>query len=443
MTPDFFINIVQWEKPIHGSPEVAATAAEISIVCGPWIATLAYDEMARSPREKVFLSGYPLALWLAGSWWRLQWETTPIGSGQGEISWRMAHEMPAAGFGFLWPSISFVSDGEHVEVRCIPSKAGSKEPLRYLSDFREFISLESFKDGVLIFIKAVVDRLESEGETKSDLKNLWQGILEEREDPYLSFRRQLEARLGYDVEEAPESLLNNLDNLILDAGNGAIAEIASGVADADPVSTFAAVQELAKTQGVQGKIEVSKEVQQKSKTIRGRKSTPWERGRQLAHVARNTWDLNGDKVTDKHLLDILQFSGKIFEKFTPLNQKRLPLGLSIKKEDSEKLNFLFRARTNFSRRFEAARFLGDWLMENGVDKWFPTTDGKTARQKVQRAFAAEFLCPIESLTEFLQEDFSEDRIEEATGYFAVSTRTILSHLVNHHRIPRDFISWDG
>ena len=442
MTPDFSIDIVRWENPIHGSPEVAATAAEISVMCGHRNATMAYDKWARSTREEVFLSAYPLALWLAESWWRLQWEPAPIPPLHRTTSWRMAHEMPAAGHGFLWPSLTFFSDGDFVEIICSPSEIDSQEPLRYLSNFNVSVPLDTFEGVLSNFIDTVLARLYSMRESNSDLKNLWQWVLEERADTYLSFRRQLEARLGYDMEEAPEGLLNDIHKMAANAGNGAIAEIASGVADGDPVSTFATVQELAKTQGVQGKIEVPKNVQQKLKKIRRGKNVPWERGRQLANMARRNWNLNGDIVADKHLLEILQISETTFGKFSPPNQQRLPLGLSIKKEGSEQLNFLFRARQNSSRRFEAARFLADWLMESEHDLWFPATDAKTARQKVQRAFAAEFLCPIESLTEFLNTDFSEDKIEDAAAHFAVSSWTILSHLVNHGKLSRDFITWD-
>ncbi|MEE8435896.1 MAG: hypothetical protein V3S64_14020, partial [bacterium] len=208
------------------------------------------------------------------------------------------------------------------------------------------------------------------------------------------------------------------------------------------VSTFAAVKNLAKSKGVQGKIEVSKDMLVTSRKIRNRKNAPWERGRQLAVIARRSWDLNGNKVTDKHLLDILNISGKSFEKIIQPQNTGLPLGLSIKKEGSEQLKFLFRARNRPSGRFEAARFLADWLMESKNDHWFPATVAKTARQKVQRAFAAEFLCPIESLTEFLNTDFSEDKIEDAAAHFEVSSRTILSHLVNHGKLSREFITWD-
>jgi Zn-dependent peptidase ImmA (M78 family) len=71
------------------------------------------------------------------------------------------------------------------------------------------------------------------------------------------------------------------------------------------------------------------------------------------------------------------------------------------------------------------------LIASVTDQWLPTTDAKTVRQKIQRAFAAEFLCPIASLKYWLQGDYSLESIEDAGAYFDVSPLAIRSHLANH------------
>ena len=50
---------------------------------------------------------------------------------------------------------------------------------------------------------------------------------------------------------------------------------------------------------------------------------------------------------------------------------------------------------------------------------------------MQRAFAAEFLCPINALQAFLDDDLSEERIEEAADYFGVSALTAKNQLASH------------
>jgi Zn-dependent peptidase ImmA (M78 family) len=71
------------------------------------------------------------------------------------------------------------------------------------------------------------------------------------------------------------------------------------------------------------------------------------------------------------------------------------------------------------------------------EKWLPVTDIATARQKMQRAFAAEFLCPIDTLLEHLGGDYSQDRMEEVAAHFEVSGLAVHTHLVNNGILSRD------
>ena len=88
-----------------------------------------------------------------------------------------------------------------------------------------------------------------------------------------------------------------------------------------------------------------------------------------------------------------------------------------------------------------ARFLGDYVSREAKDgQWLVSTDLGTARQKFQRAFAAEFLCPISALVEFLGEDYSETAIEDAAEHFQVGQRTVESLLVNNGLA---IFSWAG
>ena len=128
----------EWLSADHGPPEVRGTSAQLSIMIGDGVATRAEDDWSGSVHPWVRLSAYPLALWFAGSWWRLLSEPAPESTHRG-LSWRMAHEAAAAGGGFLWPSLAFEPDGENVEIICRASSAASTEPVRYLSTFRKLV----------------------------------------------------------------------------------------------------------------------------------------------------------------------------------------------------------------------------------------------------------------------------------------------------------------
>ena len=63
------------------------------------------------------------------------------------------------------------------------------------------------------------------------------------------------------------------------------------------------------------------------------------------------------------------------------------------------------------------------------------SDLATATQKRQRAFAAELLCPIDALVEFLDGDYSESAQEDAADHFEVSETTIAALLANNACLP--------
>ena len=97
---------------------------------------------------------------------------------------------------------------------------------------------------------------------------------------------------------------------------------------------------------------------------------------------------------------------------------------------------VLRSTRKTGRRFEVARLLADSLVVPTDDRLRPATGAYTYRQKMQRAFAAELLCPVQSLVGFLEEDFSEDAREEAAERFGVSPLAVTWVLVNHDYLDR-------
>lgn len=73
-----------------------------------------------------------------------------------------------------------------------------------------------------------------------------------------------------------------------------------------------------------------------------------------------------------------------------------------------------------------------------TDPLGPLSTAKSARQKFQRAFAQEFLCPCTDLQAYIGTDKpGDDDIHAAARRFHVSERLIQTTLVNHHVIDRD------
>ena len=216
---------VTWLPPIHGPAEIGQTSAALQIMVGGKNATRVEDEWSKSVQSNVRVSAYPLALWIASSWWRLRWEPLPFRTEVADVSWRLAHEMPAAGFGFLWPLLRFDSDGSSIGVDC-RSNSTSQEPVRYLTSFHEIIPAATFENTLEDFVALVIARLSMLDVTGTALQQLWSELREERSDPGLTWVRKMEALLGYDPDEAPEQILTRLERLSAISGVAAGDEIA-------------------------------------------------------------------------------------------------------------------------------------------------------------------------------------------------------------------------
>jgi len=421
---------VSWLPPGYGSPEIAQTAAALEIVVGGRTATLVEDEWSRSVQNNIRVSAYPLALWIASSWWRLRWEPRPFRSRTPQLSWRLAHEMPASGFGFLWPIVHFDSDGASIGVHSY-SNLDSREPVRFLANFHEVVRASTFEQTAEDFVNTVLARLAACGVTGTPLEQLWHEVAQERRDPQSARFRKLEALLGCDPDTANEDTLQSLGKLAETAGAAAVDEIAPVCAD-NPEATLGALSAIEHKPGAEGRPTLQLSIPQTPH------NKPWELGWELADQVRQQMGLNGGPVCTADLAGLLGLS-TTFPKPSASSSKA-PLSLAIRDASSGTLRFHFRRRYSPGLRFEAGRFLCEHLLSPTEDSWLPVTDIRTNRQKTQRAFAAELLCPIEPLRECLKFDFSEEAIEQAAEHFEVSPRVVLSTLVNHGDISPDRIA---
>jgi Zn-dependent peptidase ImmA (M78 family) len=85
--------------------------------------------------------------------------------------------------------------------------------------------------------------------------------------------------------------------------------------------------------------------------------------------------------------------------------------------------------------------LADKLIANNDNQLLPVTKSATARQKIQRAFAGELLCPSDELLAFLDEDYDNDTIAEAADYFDVQESVPRTHLVNREILSPEALAY--
>lgn len=414
----------EWLPSEDGSAAERATLAELVINVGGDCATQVEDISAKSVRSSARLSALRLAEWFAHNWWRLLWEPE-----SDSYSWRASHKVGNAGNGYVWPDLSFSSDWQSVEVVSRPTSRLVAEPIRYLNPFTTSISVEDFERGIEDFTEGVIARLANVSGEQSDLSSLWYEVTGERQDPDASQWRRLEACMGYDPDEAPEGLIDSLLSQMGSYGASAVQEMASA-SKSQTVSHIKGLYDAASgSDGVSIQIPDYDSIRHRLQVETHPSDIPWQRAERAAQIARESWNLSvpisTDRLSDLFCVTENQFSGGVAN-----NPKSLTAGFRDHGSPDG-----FRASWNSgyptSRRFALARLVADNFIAPENESLLPATRSITSRQKFQRAFAQEFLCPFSVLMEKLgNQPPDADNVHAVADYFDVSPLMVQTTLVN-------------
>lgn len=423
---------------LPGAPDAALDGiarAELSVIVNGTCVTEVESRLDNDARSAVRLSALQMANWFAGNWWRLCWEPEQHSP---SLDWKMSHHLASAGDGYLWPDLIFSSDGETMLVRSIPSPNSSKEPIRYLRDYSGVIEIASFEHTVDNFVAATIDRLQDEvpgktGLSDIDLPELWKIIADERNDPAMYELRQLEARLGYDPGEAPEQILAGLYELRLNYGAAAVQEMAAASKDL-ALSHLEELREGIQKYATPIRIADCDLIRQEHIQMLDQSSVPWQRGMQAAQIARKKWGFQHGPVTTTDMSNIFGIN------ITDYQSVQLPVSAGLRHRSAGSMYISLNQPRLTGRRFALARLAADHFAAPEEDKLLPLTSARTSRQKFQRAFAQEFLCPIDELIDFLGVAAPDnDDIDDAAAHFGVSPLTIRTTLVNKGVMERELL----
>lgn len=412
--------------------------AQIVISAEDQVATELEDLFARTIRRGPRASAYCLAQWFAENWWRLRWEPESKST-----SWRLSHVVAAAGGGFAWPDLRFVSDGVHVLVEARKTLERNSAPVRYIGDIDIQITAASFEAGIDEFVDRVLARLSSTAASETELAALWKQLQIERRDPVQARLRQLEALLGFDPDEAPEGLIASLEAAIPDAGLEAVDEIAAA-AKGKASEALRDILKRTRESDIEICVQSASTIQDAISGLYTFDELPWQRAARVAKLVRDVWGVGTGPIKNKTLSDLLHVPRKLLD-FTPSNGLAMGAGLRSDRV-ADALNIVLRSRVPTGRRFDIMRLVGDYIVAGDRDRLLPATAAKTDRQKFQRAFAQEFLLPFDELSDVFgsatpsDADILDDDIEDVATHYEVSPLMVRTVLVNRGLLPRESLA---
>lgn len=425
-------------------PEEAATRGSLTIETPSHILTSGFDKRTKKRRDGPLVSAYPVAEWFAWNWWRLISEISERpANGSAARRWDFSHGLSNIGSGYDWPNISIYSDGCKSYLHSTRSMPGTVKSFEYYVSYRVDVSTKTLESALSKFIEATIKRLEDSGIRDSNLQRLWDDLRSEQADPDDMRYRTMEARLGFDPDELKEEIVLGI---LADAeriGRDALDEVAADAAQAgnstDDFPTAKMFQDVSNACGTDASQDPMVTLSGKSSDCRNDvwkygETEAWQIGKWLAGKLRLENELNGHSISNRALA---QFAG-VDESFVAngtLHWEKMSFFLQ---RDDTTPRLTLRPKGEAGRRFELARLIGDHVAreywEFTEDRLLPATGTKSYRQKLQRAFAAELLCPISYIDEIVGSDYSIEKQENAAEKFNVSNQVISWQLWNHDRI---------
>jgi hypothetical protein len=170
----------------------------------------------------------------------------------------------------------------------------------------------------------------------------------------------------------------------------------------------------------------------------GSYAIPWQAAAKAACLAREVWALGNGPLSNS---DIAARFGIDVDFITKRGEPEAsaPINAGYRDGETDVISASLVSPYQENRRFALFRLVGDHLTAPKADRLLPAcANSKTYRQKFQKAFAQEVLCPSEVLIKYFgSTEPSDEAIEDAAHLFIVSPLMVKSILVNRRNVDRE------
>ena len=427
---------VDWQTDgANAAAEERATVADLRIFIGVDNAC-AYEQprrrgKSRGPTDKrsnvrhfdhVTVSVYPLAEEIALNWWRL------FGSRDSEL------RLLEGRGGYALPDVRLAFDGLGFDARCLPTAYKNPE-VRFTHRGDERLTRAEAESVLEDFLQNVVDRLAAGELRDSGLQLRWNRVLASRQDAEESAFCEAAGALGldpYHINDTDAEFIADADALF---SGEPLAELLSGLsAPSGRVSGHEVLAWLRKAEarpdglsrlpGLDDLRDSMIDVRQLAQD-----EWPWCAGYRCARAVRRRLDIDvGDR------LDVPALAGRLeAARFTGAGS--VPGVRAIVEKRTETTHVHLRTVKSRSRKaselFAFCRAIGDAVANPPVERSAVNDLHNATRQATGRAFAAEFLAPIDEVLSMQQDGRNPSEIAED---FGVAKAVVERQLQNQQRI---------
>lgn len=311
---------------------------------------------------------------------------------------------------------------------------GVMGPVRYLDDTLTFVPAEDWERSVDVFIDSAADSAVGFGSDREALKANLDALANERAESEAAAWRRLEARLGFDPDDAPEALMRSLGEAIERYDAAGVEEAVQAAPGSGSAETLR--QEIEAARASRLVCNFDDAVRAAGQIEWCSERAPWVPAEAAARRIRQQFHVDPGRLGNLRLSQVLGVSRNALASTDAAPAAALPYGLRIIDGRQNGGNVVaLRSRRSHDRRFDLARALGDAIWSEG-SQLGPIARTRTDRQRFQRAFAQSLLCPFEDLEAFIgNAEITDEEIMATAQHFHVNSRVIETTLVKKGVLP--------
>ena len=417
---------VEWvDGGLNVAAEERATLCELRIYVSDQNACHFVDFISNEDTDSLIVPAVHLAEGLATDWWLL------FGGRDRE------HRIRRYRSGFALPDLSFRSDGSTLEVT--GRSLYSENPhLRFPFAGDETLPRSAAEVILSGFIEKVVDRLADEGVSSSEAALCWSRVAKSRSDPDEHAFCEASGALGLD----PYAISEDDARFIEQAGSvfsqESLIEFLAGVRGKERSASVADhIGQVESRPAAQSDLpELDHIARQIADQIRYHDGDrPWAAGYRAARAFRDTLGIGSDRRYSSHAVLAKTLGSAAFEPAVLFSGVR---ALVSRPDGATRIHLHDHRRRSRSadagsrsNNFAFARAVGDAVCFRDTRRSVINDLHHAERQATGRAFAAEFLAPVERVIDMYRDGYEA---EEIADEFDVSTYVIEDQIRNQDRI---------
>ena len=401
------------------SPDILAqsTMATLSVEAGGTIVTSVLDRGNRIYSNEVIVPLFSVAEWLVTNWWHLWYEIEDTGEQRPEFASR--HNLAFAADGFVLPSLTMTAASGRMQLRWAPYKPQHAR-IEFVDEGSERVARDELETEFRNLIDAVIERLHGRPDTAPAADNLardWYAVNRLDADE-IEFSRAA-ALLGIDPFDVPDQVAAAVV-AFWERADPSVRDDALASATEDSLARVAAwldgaIEALADTPNATDWPDIRQALPAMATT------QPWERGYTLARATRERVGANGGRID-------LPLQGPLA---IPHRHTEPPAGRIHGLVATATPACVTAPRGQTGTRFLIARALGEYL-GRAVPGPSLLSSLSTDPQAQSRAFAAEYLAPVEALRQRItRHSVDPEQADDLAQEFGVSSELIRRQIQNH------------